>query len=97
MLAPDAVSIAFTHKSQYTTGANNDVTIIADFTGLGPADEGRVVEIIGGGGDNPSVIAPNAAFVLRNDEEWTANSGSTLSLRVLDTTTLVEVNRVQTA
>jgi len=97
VLPANASTIAFTHKAQYTTGVNTDITIIDDFTGLEKADDGRVVEIIGGGGDKPSVIEANSAFVLRNDETWTANAGSRLSLRVLDKTTLVEVDRVQTA
>jgi len=97
VLAANATNIAFTGASQYTTGANTAPATIATISGLAAADEGRVVEILGSGGANPTNIESIAAIVLKNDETWIGNAGSRLTLKVLDSETLVEVSRVQTA
>lgn len=96
-IAADATALAFTAASQYTTGINTVATTIATISGLAAADEGRIVEILGGGGVNPTHIDSIAAIVLKNDEEWIGNAGSRLTLKVLDSATLVEVSRIQTA
>lgn len=97
VLAADVTSIAFGSGSQYKTSANTVATTIVTISGLAAADEGRIVEIVGGGGPNPTHIDSIAAIVLKNDEEWIGNAGSRITFKVLDSATLVEVSRVQTA
>ncbi len=94
-IAADATSIAFTAAAQYKTSAANtaDATI-ASFTGLTLADQGRNIEILGGGGEYPTTIEDSERFVLQNGLAWTGTAGSSIIFRVLDAATLVEVSRV---
>jgi len=94
-LAADATTIGFTSAPQYLTGANTVATAIATFTGLTSADEGRLIEVIGGGGPNASTIAEVAGIVLKSAETWIGNLGSSIIFRVLDSGTLVEISRTQ--
>jgi len=96
-IAANATNLAITSANQYQTGANTAATTIATISGLAAADEGRIIEIVGGGGANPTHIDSIAAIVLKGDVTWIANAGSRLTLKVLDSETLVEVSRVQTA
>lgn len=97
-IAANATELAFTSANQYiTSAANAAATTIATISGLAAADEGRIIEIVGGGGANPTHIDSIAAIVLKSDATWIANAGSRLTLKVLDSETLVEVSRVQTA
>lgn len=84
-------------KQQYTTGANTAETKLTGVSGLAEADETRIIEIIGAGGANPTVIEDSTTFILKNAVTWTGNAGSRISFRVLDKDTLVEASRIQTA
>lgn len=94
-LAADATTIAFTSAPQYVTAANTVPTAINAFTGLTSLDEGRLIEVKGGGGPNASTIAEVAGIVLKGSETWIGNLGSSIIFRVLDAATLVEVSRTQ--
>lgn len=97
-IAANATNLGFTSSAQYiTSSANSAATTIATISGLAAADEGRIVEILGGGGANPTNIESIAAIVLKNDTTWVGKAGSRLTLKVLDSETLVEVSRIQTA
>ncbi len=97
-IAANSTNLAISSASQYlTSSANSAATTIATISGLATADEGRIIEIIGGGGDNPTNIESISAIVLKNDTTWVAKAGSHLTLKVLDSETLVEVSRIQTA
>lgn len=95
VLAADATTIPFTSaQNQYkTNSANSAATVITLFSGLTSSDEGRIVEIIGGGGTNPSTIAETSGFILKSGETWTGAAGKSIRFRVLDASTLVEVDR----
>lgn len=97
VLAANATNLAITSATQYTCGANTAATTIATISGLAAADEGRIIEILGAAGANPTTIESIAAIVLKDDVEWIGRAGSRLTLKVLDSATLVEVSRVQTA
>jgi len=58
-----------------------------------------VITLEGTGTENAATIADNTTFILEDGATWTANTGSRISFRILDATTLVEVQgtRVQTA
>lgn len=98
-IAADAVSLAVTgNASEYkTSSANTKETVINAFTGIAAADVGRTITIKGGGGAFPTKIASIASIILRDDQEWIGNAGSSIVLKIFDTTTLVEESRVQTA
>ena len=66
-------------------------------SGLSANDKGRYITLEGDGTDNSATIADGNAFVLEDGATWTANSGSSITFRILDAQTLVEVpgSRVQ--
>lgn len=68
-------------------------------SGLTASDKGRVITLVGTATGNEASIAENATFILEDGATWNALAGSRISFRVLDATTLVEVqgSRVQTA
>lgn len=69
---------------------------ITSFTGLAAHDEGRYITLLGEGGANAATIAEAAGIILKNGASWTAKSGSQIVFRVFDSSTLIEVSRVQT-
>lgn len=99
-VAADATDLAITSNGTYqlTDGTASQATI-ATVSGLASADYGRTIDILGSGGTYPSIIADNTTFVLIDGTSWTANAGSRISFRILDDSTLVEIegSRVQTA
>jgi hypothetical protein len=101
VIATDTTTLTIqSGKSVYNTPGNNtSAKVLDDVAGLANADKGRIIDIIGAGGAYPLSIASNDVFLLIDKETWTANAGSRISFKVLDTLTLVEVegSRVQTA
>jgi hypothetical protein len=85
-------------KNQYNTPDNNTETkVLATATGLTNADKGRIIDIIGTGGEYPLEINDNSYFILIDETAWTATAGSRISFKVLDSNTLVEqeASRIQ--
>lgn len=72
---------------------------IASVTGLTNTDKGRIITLIGSGTDKAATVPDNTSFILEDGATWTARAGSQISFRVLDPTTLVEIQgtRIQTA
>ena len=86
------------------TAGNNTYTIpngtssaaaIATVSGLSKSDKGRYITLIGAGTDKAATIADGATFVLEEGATWAAKIGATITFRILDTTTLVEVSRTE--
>lgn len=97
-IAADAAVLPITSAQEYiTSSANTQDTTISSFSGLSKSDIGRTIEIVGGGGSHPTKIADTDGIILRDSETWTGNAGSRIIFNILDTDTLVEVSRVQTA
>jgi hypothetical protein len=69
---------------------------ITSFTGLAAHDEGRVITLIGEGTTKAATVAEAAGIILKDGVTWTARAGSRLVLRIFDTSTVIEVSRVQT-
>lgn len=67
---------------------------IASVTGITAADKGRVITLIGQGTTFPAELADSTSVILVDGATWTASAGSRLTLRVMDATTLVEVERI---
>lgn len=84
-----------TYKIPDGTGATYSIDTVSGITN---SDKGRVITLEGTGGENSATVADNTTFILEDGATWTAKSGSRISFRILDTTTLVEVqgSRVQT-
>ena len=80
-------------------GGSSATYAIATVSGITASDKGRVITLEGTGTENAATIADNTTFILEDGATWTANTGSRISFRRLDATTLVEVQgtRVQTA
>lgn len=72
---------------------------IATLSGLTNTDKGRIITLVGAGADKAATVADNTAFILEDGATWTARAGSQIAFRVLDSTTLVEIqgSRIQTA
>lgn len=101
VIATDATTLTIqSGKSVYNTPSNNTAArVLDDVAGIADADKGRVIDIVGTGGNYPLSIDSNETFLLIDKQRWTANAGSRISFKVLDAITLVEVegSRVQTA
>ena len=99
VIATGSTTFTIQHdKGIYHTPSNNTSSIVLDaVSGLSNPDKGRIIDIIGTGGEFPLIIEHNDHFLLIDQETWTANTGSRISFRVLDTSTIVEVenSRVQ--
>ncbi|WP_314936758.1 hypothetical protein [Alloprevotella tannerae] len=66
---------------------------IATVSGLSKADKGRYITLIGAGSDKPATIADGSTFVLEEGATWIAKTGASITFRILDTTTLIEISR----
>lgn len=68
-------------------------------SGLTNNDKGRHITLIGTGTDKAATIADGATFILEDGVAWTAKAGSSITFRILDPATLIEVSgsRIQTA
>lgn len=70
--------------------------VITTLAGVSSNDEGRYITLLGEGTTKAATIAEAAGFILKNGATWTARSGSQITFRVYDQSTLVEVSRIQT-
>lgn len=99
VVAADAVNLAMVAgKYQYQLTDNAGATVFVSTSGITSARYGDTIEVLGSGGVNPATIADNAVFILIDGATWTGNTGSRISFRIQDDSTLVEIagTRVQT-
>lgn len=96
-IAAGATAIAITAGSNTYTIPNGTsaAAAIATVSGLSKSDKGRYITLIGAGNDKAATIADGSTFVLEEGATWTAKTGASITFRVLDTTTLVEVSRTE--
>jgi len=95
ILPVGASIIAFSSAREYATNPNNTAAVsITSFSGLTAADAGKVFVISGKGGSYLTSIASGSSIILKDGQTWTGNSGSQLTLKVLDVNTIVEVSRI---
>ena len=96
-VAAGATTIAITPASNTYTIANGTsaAAAIATVSGLSKSDKGRYITLIGAGTDKPATIADGSTFILEDGATWTAKTGASITFRVFDTTTLVEVSRTE--
>lgn len=87
-----------TGNNNYLLSDHVAVATIATVSGIADADEDRYITVKAPGVvTNAPKISDNAVFILKGGEDWIANPGSQIIFRVLDSTSLVEVSRIQTA
>jgi len=98
-LTADVINLAVTSNGKYNTSSVNTVSTktIATVSGIAAADYGRYITIYGMGGTYKHAIADNTVFILKDGVTWTGNAGSSITFQIVDTATLVEESRVQTA
>lgn len=80
-------------------GGTSATYAIGTVSGITASDKGRVITLEGTGTTNAATVADNTTFILEDGATWTGKPGSQISFRILDASTLVEVQgtRVQTA
>lgn len=87
-------------NNRYSIPNGGSVTYaISTVSGLTANDKGRYITLEGAGSDKAATIADNTTFILEDGATWKAKEGSSITFRVLDTSTLIEVpgSRIQTA
>lgn len=87
-------------SSRYSVPDGSAATYaISTVAGLTANDKGRYITLQGTGTTKAATIADGNSFVLEDGATWTARAGSSITFRVMDQSTLVEVpgTRVQTA
>lgn len=96
----DQTSLAIKPESgRYAIPAGTAATYaIESVSGLSANDKGRTITLEGTAQTNAPTISDNTTFILEDGSTWTAKAGSTISFRVLDPSTLIEVpgSRIQT-
>ena len=87
-------------SNSYEIPNGTDATYaIETVSGLTNNDKGRHITLTGTGTDKAATIADGATFILEDGVTWTAKAGSSITFRILDPATLIEVSgsRIQTA
>jgi hypothetical protein len=96
-VAADATDIAIsaasnTYKLQNGTAASVAVKTVS---GLTNTDKGRYITVVGTGTDKAATIADGSTFILVDGATFTAKNGSSITFRVVDSNTLVEITRTE--
>lgn len=96
-VAPGVTNIAVSPSSNTYKIANgtSSAAAIATVSGLTKSDKGRYITIVGAGTDKPATITDGTTFVLEDGATWTAKAGASITFRILDTATLIEVSRIE--
>jgi hypothetical protein len=81
----DSTTFAITDNHQYQLSDNTAATVLTGITGITDDEVGRIIELIGGGVNFPTVINPTAVFILRNGVAWTGTQGSKITFQIVKT------------
>jgi len=85
LIPANATTFALTDNHQYQMVENNLATELIDISGITDDQVGRIIEIIGGGINFPTMINPGTKFILRNGVAWTGTQGSRITLLITKT------------
>lgn len=93
----DTITIDPSEDCYVLQAGTTSATPITAVAGITENDKGRVITLKGEALNNASSIEDGAIFVLEDGATWTAKKNSSISLRIVDASRLVEVNgtRVQ--
>lgn len=84
-VAANATTFALSAKPQYQLGVNTAAAALTSITGVTGDDVGRIFDVLGGGGSNPTTISPTSTFILQGGIPWSGVSGATISFEVVKT------------
>lgn len=87
VIPADATTFALSDSKQFQLTSNAAATTLASITNITDADVGRIIELLGSGGTNPTRIDPTTSFKLQNGLSWTADYGSKISFQIFKTGT----------
>jgi hypothetical protein len=85
LIPANAATFALTDNYQYQLSDNTAATALTDITGVTDSEVGRIIELIGGGVNFPTTIAPTAEFILKNGVAWTGTQGSKITFQIVKT------------
>ncbi len=91
IISAASAKLKITNKLQYEIGEGTANTQITSVSGVSDAVIGKVITVTGIGGTGPSVLKKNSTFILNDD--WVANAGAKISLKIFNSSTLVEQSR----
>lgn len=98
VVAAGATNLPVGTNGHYQLSDHSAGVVLATVSGMAAADYGRYITLLGATTKvHAPTIADNAVFILRDGATWTANPGSRIVLQILDSATLIEVSRIQTA
>jgi hypothetical protein len=98
-IAADETDLAITSGNyNYLLSDGSAASVaLATVSGIGSSDYSYTITINAPATSSfAPTIAHNTVFILKDEETWTANSGSSITFQILDDTTLVEKSRIQT-
>lgn len=98
-IASGATALAIVSANNiYNLSDHTASVTLATVTGVAAADYGRRITIYAPATRAfPPKIADSTVFVLVDAAQWTANPGSQITFMILDSSSLVEMSRIQTA
>lgn len=82
-----ATTFALGTGTQYTMTDNAAAKTLTDITNVTDADVGRIIELVGAGVANPTLIATTAKFILNAGLSFSAAVGNSISLQITKTDT----------
>jgi len=85
VIAPNSTTFALSDDYQYQLSDNSSATSLLDISGVTDDHVGRIIELIGGGVNFPTTIAPSAKFILRNGVNWVGIQGSKITFQIVKT------------
>ena len=85
LVAADSTTFPLSESYQYQLAENTSNTVLTDITNVTDDEVGRIVELIGGGINFPTVINPTSKFILRNGVDWIGTLGSRITLQIVKT------------
>jgi hypothetical protein len=98
VVSADATALAIGTNGNYQLTNNTSAKVLITISGVASADYGRYITILAPAAVTfQTTIADNAVYILRDGTTWTGRPGSRIVFQILDSATLVEVSRVQTA
>lgn len=89
------IAITASYNTYKIFNGTDSAVVINAVSGLSKNDKGRYITLVGDGTDKAATVTDGTTFVLEDGATWTAKTGASLTLRILDTTTLVEVSRTE--
>lgn len=82
-VAADATTFALTDNFQYQLSQNAADTVLTDITNVTDADVGRIIDIVGSGGQHPTKITASSKFILSKGIDFVGEQGSRITFQII--------------